>query len=75
MENLDATAGCGSGNTNALLNLIKIQDDNGYSIIDKIYLFVKDPNEAEYQYLIEKCKKNGLEDLENLKVLNEFSII
>ena len=75
MQNIDITAGYGYGKTNALLNLIEIQHDNRYSIIDKIYLFVKDPNEAEYQYLIEKCKKNGLEDLENLKVLNEFSII
>ena len=24
------------------------------SIIDKIYLYVKDPNEAKYQYLIKK---------------------
>ena len=60
MENLHKTARSGSGKTNASLNLLKIQDDNGYSIIDKIYLFVKDPNEAEYQYLIEKCKKTVL---------------
>ena len=57
MENLHKTARSGSGKTNALLNLLKIQDDNGYSIIDKIYLFVIDSNEAEYQYLIKKCEK------------------
>ena len=32
----------GSGKTNALLNLIKQQDDDDYSIIDKMYLYVKD---------------------------------
>ena len=51
MQNIDVTAESGSGKTNALLNLIKIKDDNRYSIIDKI---VKDPNEAEYQYLVKK---------------------
>ena len=60
MQNIDITAGYGSGKTNALLNLIKIQHDNRYSIIDKIYLFVKDPNESEYQYLIKKRGKTLL---------------
>ena len=27
-------------------------DDDDYSVIDKIYLYVKDPNKAKYQYLI-----------------------
>ena len=39
--------------TNALLNLIKQQDN--YSVIDKIHLHFKDLNEAKHQYLI----KNG----------------
>ena len=39
--------GSGSGKTNALLNLINNQPDT-----DKIYLYVKDPFEAKYQYLI-----------------------
>ena len=60
MQNIDITAGYGYGKANALLNLIKIQHDNRYSIIDKIYLFVKDPNEAEYQYLIKKRGKTLL---------------
>ena len=42
----------GSGKTNALLNLMKQQDDDNYSVIHKIYLHVKDPNEAKYQDLI-----------------------
>ena len=44
----------GSGKTNVLLNLIKQQHDDDYNIIGKIYLYVKDPNETKYQYLIKK---------------------
>ena len=42
----------GSGKTNALLNLIKEQD-NG-NLIDKIYLYAEDLNEPKYKYLIKK---------------------
>ena len=35
----------GSGSGNALLNLIKKQDD-----IDKMYLYVKDLSEAKYEF-------------------------
>ena len=41
--------GSGSGNTNALLNLINKQPD-----INKIYLCAKDPHKAKYQFLINK---------------------
>ena len=41
------TGGSGSGKTNTLLNLIKNQ-----SYIDKMYLYAKDPYEAEYRFLI-----------------------
>ena len=44
--------GSGSEKTSALLNLIKQQDDD-YRIIE-FYLYVKDPYEAKYQYLIKK---------------------
>ena len=44
--------GSGSGKTNVLLNLIENQPD-----IDKIYLYVKDPYEAKYQYL---CRHKSL---------------
>ena len=37
-----------SGKTNALLNLIKQQDGEDCSITDKIYLYVKNPNETKY---------------------------
>ena len=41
--------GAGSGKTNSLFNLI-----NWWSDIDKIYLYVKDPYEVKYQFLINK---------------------
>ena len=43
--------GSESGKTNALLNLVKKHDAN-ISVIDKVCLYVKDPNQAKYQYLI-----------------------
>ena len=47
--------------TNALLNLLKQQDDDhddddGYSIIDKTYLYVKDSNKTKHQNLIKNVK-------------------
>ena len=62
--------GSGSTKTNALLNLIKQQDDDGYSVIDKIFLYVKDPNEAKYQYLIKKRENSGLENLNDYLIFN-----
>ena len=50
--------GSGSGKTNALLNLINNQPD-----IDKIYLHAKDPYDAKYQYLVNKCEKVKLKSL------------
>ena len=41
--------GSGSGKINSLFNLIDQQPD-----IDNIYLYVKDPYEAKYQFLINK---------------------
>ena len=46
---------------NTLLTLIKQQHDDDYSFIDKIYLYVKDPNEAKYQHLIKKSERNDLQ--------------
>ena len=51
----------GSGKTSALVNLIKQQNDDNYSVVHKIYLCVKDPNKAKYQYLIKKREYNCLE--------------
>ena len=47
--------GSGSGITNALLNLIKEQDD-----IDKIYLYAKDLSEPKYEFLIKKREDVGI---------------
>ena len=47
--------GSGSGKTNALLDLIKEQDD-----IDKIYLYAKDLSEPKYEFLIKKHKDVGI---------------
>ena len=48
--------GSGSGKTNALLDLIKEQDD-----IDKIYLYAKDLSEPKYEFLIKSAKLSSLE--------------
>ena len=60
--------GSGSGNTNALLNLI-----NNHQDIDKIYLYSKDPCEAKYQYLIKKPEKVGLDHFNDPKVFIDCS--
>ena len=60
--------GSGSGKTNALLNLKNNQQD-----IDKIYLYVKDPYEAKYQYLISKREKVGLDHFNDPKAFMEYS--
>ena len=60
--------GSGSGKTNPLLNLINNQPD-----IDKIYLYAKDPYEANYQYLINKREKVGLDHFNDPKAFMEYS--
>ena len=54
--------GSGSGKRNALLNLIKEQDD-----IDNIYLYAKDSSEPKYEFLIKECKDAGIKHLNNSK--------
>ena len=60
--------GSGSRKTNALLNLINNQPG-----IDKIYLYVKDPYEKKYQYLINKRETVGLNHFEDPKAFMEYS--
>ena len=60
--------GSGSRKANALLNLINNQPD-----IDKIYLYVKDPYEAKYQFLINKRKSTGLKHFNDPKAFIEHS--
>ena len=60
--------GSGSGKTNALLNLIKEQDD-----IDKIYLYAKDLSEPKYEFLIKKRENAGIKHLNDSKAFIECS--
>ena len=60
--------GSGSGKTNVLLNLIGNQPD-----IDKIFLYVKDPYEAKYQYLINKRESVGKNYFNDPKAFIEYS--
>ena len=59
----------GSGKTNTLLNLIQL-DNN---IIDKIYLYAKDPEELNYQLLIKKRKDAGMKHLNDSTGFIEYS--
>ena len=51
-----------------LSNLINHQPD-----IDIIFLYVKDPYEAKYQFLISKCEKVGLKHCNDPKAFIEYS--
>ena len=59
--------GSGSGKTNSLFNLINRQPD-----IVKIYLYVKDPYEAKYQFLINKGESAGLNHFNYSKAFIEY---
>ena len=59
--------GSGSGKTNALLNLIKEQDDIG-----KIYLYAGDLSEPKYEFLIKKPKDTWIKHLNNSKAFVEY---
>ena len=61
--------GPGSDKTNALSNLMKHQRPD----IDKIYLYVKDPFESKYQFLINRRVKVGVKKLKNPKSLIDYS--
>ena len=59
--------GSGSGTTN-LLNLIENQPD-----IDEIYLYVKDPYDSKYQYLINKREGVGINHFNDPKAFIQYS--
>ena len=61
--------GSGSGITNVLLNLIKIQRRD----IDKYYLYLKDPSKSKYQLFINGREKAGFKHLENRKAFIDYS--
>ena len=60
--------GSGSGKTNALLNLIKEQDD-----VDKMYLHAKDLSEAKYEFFIQRRKNAGIKHLNDPNAFIECS--
>ena len=60
--------GSGSRKTNALLHLIKKQDD-----IDKIYLYAKDISELKYEFFIKKREYAGTKHLNDSKAFIECS--
>ena len=60
--------GSGSGKTNALLNLLNNEPD-----IEEIYLYAKDPYEANHQLLINKTESTGLKHLNDSKAFIEYS--
>ena len=60
--------GSGSGKTNVLLNLIENQP-----VIDKIYLYTKDPYEEKYQYLINKIESLGINHFSDPQAFIEYS--
>ena len=61
----------GSGKTNAILNLIQKQDNNG--LIVKIYLYAKDLSEPKYQFLIKKRDDAGIKNLNDPSAFIEYS--
>ena len=63
--------GSGSGKTNALINLINEQDNHDF--IDKIYLYARDLNKPNYQFLIERCKNIGIKYFKDTNAFIECS--
>ena len=61
----------GSGKTNALVYLIKEQDNHDF--IDKIYLYARDLNKPKCQFLIEKREIIGIKYFNDPNAFIEFS--
>ena len=65
------TGGSGWRKTNAMLNLVKEQDND--NLIDKIYLYAKDLFKPKYQFLIKKHKDVGIKHLNDSKPFIAYS--
>ena len=63
--------GSGSAKTDALVNLIKEQDND--DLIDQIYLYAKDLNERKYQFLIKRREDVGIKHLKDSQAFIEYS--
>ena len=61
--------GSGSEKINALINLIRGQND-----IDKIYLYARDMSEPKYEYLIKKREDARIKHLNNPNAFIEIQI-
>ena len=61
----------GSRKTNALLNLIKEQDN--FKVMDKVYLYAKDLSKPKYKFLIKKFQNTGTKHLKNPNAFIECS--
>ena len=61
-------SGSGSGKANALLNLIKEQDDT-----DKIYLYARDLSEPKYESLVKKREDAGTKHFSDRNAFIECS--
>ena len=57
-----------SKKTNSLFSLINEKSD-----IDTIYLYAKNPQEAKYQFLINKRESTGLKHFNESKAFTEYS--
>ena len=64
--------GCGSVETNSLLNLIK---ETGGNFIDKIHWYAKDFKKPKYQFQIKKREDVGVKHLNDSKAFIEHSKI
>ena len=53
-----------------MLNLSKQQNCDDDNIIGKIYLYIKDPNEAKYKYLVKNMKKLVLKSMKIQRIFN-----
>ena len=69
LDRILTVGGSGSGETNALLNLIKEQDD-----IDEIYLYAKDLSEPKDEFLIKKHENTGIKHLNDPNALLNVQI-
>ena len=67
---ISISGGSGSGKTNALLNLIKQQDDVG-----KIYFHAKDLSEVKYEFSIKKHENAGTKHLKFTSAKNSKYVI
>ena len=63
----------GSGESNALLNLIQKQSNN--NPIDNIFLYAKNLSETKHQFLIEKRENAGIKNYNDPSAFIEYSNI